>query len=174
MAKKLRNEIIGRLFDELLGEKFTEILGKPIKENDKIIANEFLFKTPYKGKNDWIKIIINTEFLIKSEIHVYFEYKINNKTFLNSRMYIDNVFDLIKDINRGIINNGINIVSGIGIKEHLLYLIKEHNSFSSNENSKTNIKRIEYLYEEIKKIHTNNPEILNDFEINLKCYDYNI
>lgn len=168
-----RNQIIGRLFDELLGDKFTEIIGNPIKENEIIISNKFLFKTPYKGKYDWIKIIIPIDFN-DSNILVDFEYQINNNLFINKQMNIYKVFENIKNINDGIITNEINIFKCVSIKEKLIYFINEHNSFSLNENIKTNIQRIEYLYEEIKKIHTNNSEILKNFEINLKCYDYNI
>jgi hypothetical protein len=168
---ELKNKFIGEMLD-LCFIKFDELEGKPIKENDKIIQNIFLFKTTYIGRHNWIKIIIPYEFL-SNDIYASVEYKINNQIYKNDKIFVDALINLIKNI---VNNRELNdrITFEIPTKEKMLdNLINEHNSFDKKTKSSENIKRIEYLYEEIINFIKLNPEF-KDKKINLKCYDYNI
>lgn len=163
-----RIKLIGILIDLILTDKnFAELESKVLKEH-----NEFLFKTPYNDKHNWIKIKI-PKYDKKIE-NIYFEYQIDSKIFLNENISIIEVF---KILNYSIEKqpNHLPVIKIKTANDILKDLVYEHNSFGTTEKSNINILRINYLSNEIVNFIKDNNKILNQEyvdSIKLKCYDF--
>jgi len=98
----LKMQIIGGLFDLLLVDKnFSTLNSEFLLNNDKNkIHHEFLFKTTYVGKNNWIKIIIpyNIKLQTNDLLHFNVESIIDSKIFKNENMFIDDMWDYLNNL----------------------------------------------------------------------------
>ena len=100
--EELRNKIIGEFIQIILVEKnFPELVVTVVKDkiNDEVICKEFLFKTPYVGKHNWIKIKIKNDFIIKNSF-LELSYKIDTELYIDSNMFVDSFFEKINKIEK--------------------------------------------------------------------------
>lgn len=107
----IRTTILGEMLDLIINEKnFPELQGIVHKDKDGVlISNEYIFRTPYVGRHNFIKVIIPHNFFIdffnndenlKTSIFLSVEYQIGTDLFKNDKMLVDNFFTMIKNLNR--------------------------------------------------------------------------